>query len=139
MAENENFVTVATFDKTFEAELAKNLLESEGIASTASGELTADILPFGNAGGSDQIVLQVRESDAQRAVAILAEVAAAKLDQNWEEEAESGSDVWLCSICGEPISNRLSICYSCQTPRDGIRASAPTNHEIQKRDDITGG
>jgi hypothetical protein len=121
----EQFVTVATYNRTAEAQLAKNLLQEEGIASMFSGDLTADMLPFGQAGGGDQIVLQVRASDAQRAAGILAAVAAAKLDDNWEEEAESGADVWLCSICGEPISNRLSICYACQTPRDGIRASAP--------------
>ena len=61
----EKFVTVATFDKTFEAQLAKNLLEAEGIASTLSGEFTADMLPLGQAGGIDQIVLQVQENDAQ--------------------------------------------------------------------------
>lgn len=122
---SENFVTVATFHRSFEAQLAKNVLEEEGIASTLSGEVTADMLPFGQAGGSDQIVLQVHEDDAQRASGILAAVAAAKLDEHWEDEAESGADVWICSICGEPISNRLSICYSCQTPREGIRTSVP--------------
>jgi hypothetical protein len=122
---SEHFVTVATFHRSFEAQLAKNVLEEEGIASTMSGEVTADMLPFGQAGGSDQIVLQVRENDAQRAAGILAAVAAAKLDDHWEDEAESGTDVWICSICGEPISNRLSICYSCQTPREGIRTSVP--------------
>lgn len=148
---SDNFVTVATYNRSFEAQLAKNLLEDEGILATLAGELTADTLPFGQAGGGDQIVLQVREDDAQRAAGILAAVAAAKLDDNWEDEAESGSGVWLCSICGEPISNRLSVCYSCQTPREGIRATAPrkptaiqpdpatlpSGAEVQKRDDIT--
>jgi hypothetical protein len=146
----DNYITVATFHQTFEAQLAKNLLENEGIASTLSGEFTADMLPFGQAGGSDQIVLQVHEEDAQRATGVLAAVAAARLDEDWEEQAESGADVWLCSICGEPISNLLSVCYSCQTPRESIRAAAPrdstaiqpdparlpTGEEVQKRDEI---
>lgn len=146
----DTFVTVMTFHQSFEAQLAKNLLEDEGIASILSGELTADMLPFGQAGGGDQIVLQVHEGDAQRAAGVLAAVAAAKLDDNWEEEAESGAGVWICSICGEPISNRLSSCYSCQTPREGIRAAVPreqiaiqpypaatpVGEEVQKRDDI---
>jgi hypothetical protein len=146
----DKFVTVATFHRSFEAQLAKNLLEEEGIASTLSGELTADMLPFGQAGGSDQIVLQVSESDAQRAAGVLTAVAAAKLDDDWEDEAESGAGVWLCSICGEPVSNRLSMCYSCQTSREGIRASPPrdltaiqpdlstlpTGEKVQKRDEI---
>lgn len=146
---SESFVTVATFNRSFEAQLAKNALEVEGIMSTLSGELTADMLPFGNAGGSDQIVLQVHENDAQRAAGILAAVAAAKLEDNWEEEAESGAGVWICSICGEPISNRLSMCYSCQTPRESIRAAVPREQtaiqqenastlrgeDVQKRDE----
>ncbi|HTU18233.1 MAG TPA: DUF2007 domain-containing protein [Gemmataceae bacterium] len=135
---SETFVTVATFHRSFEAQLAKNLLEEEGIATTLSGEITADMLPFGQAGGSDQIVLQVRDDDAQRASGILAAVAAAKLDDNWEEDAELGADVWICSICGEPISNRLSMCYACQTPREGIRASAPRDQTaIQQQPDNT--
>jgi hypothetical protein len=117
----DKLVTVMNFSNSFEAQLAKNLLENEGITSTLSGELSSDVL-FGTGLSYHQITLQVHEDDAQRAVAILAEVA---LNKNWEDEAESGTDVWICSICGEPISNNLSICYACQTPRDGIRASAP--------------
>lgn len=133
----EQFVTVATFNRTAEAQLAKNLLEAEAISSIMSGELTADMLPFGQAGGGDQIVLQVRASDAQRAAGILAEVAAAKLDDNWEEEAELGAGVWLCSICGEPISNRLSICHACQTQREGIRTAAPRDSISKREERIT--
>lgn len=124
---SDKYVTVATFHRSFEAQLARNLLEEEGITSTLSGEFTADMLPFGQAGGGDQIVLQVQEANAQRAAGILAAVAAAKLEDNWEDEAESGSDVWVCTICGEPVSNQLSICYSCETPREGIRAGVPRN------------
>ena len=139
----ENFVTVATFHRSFEAQMAKNLLENEGIPSIVSGEITADILPLGQHGGKEQIVLQVKSDDAQRAAVILAEVAAAKADTNWEKQAEAG--VWVCSICGEAISNRLSMCYACQTPREGIRADAPrerhaiqpANEDIQKRDELT--
>jgi hypothetical protein len=134
---DEQFVTVATYHRTSEAQLAKNLLEEEGIASILSGDLTADMLPLGQAGGGDQVVLQVRAGDAQRAAVILAEVAAAKLDDNWEEEAESGADVWLCSICGEPISNNLSICYSCQTPRDSIRTALPRESILAREQRVT--
>ncbi len=141
----ENFVTVATFHRSFEAQMAKNLLESEGIPSIVSGEITADMLPLGQGGAKGQIDLQVRSDDAQRAAVILAEVAAAKVEGNWEEQSESGAGVWICSICGEAISNRLSMCYACQTPREGIRADAPrerhaiqpANDEIQRREQLT--
>ena len=143
----DEFTKVATYNQSFEAQLAKNLLENEGIPTILSGELTSDVL-FSNAGLGDQIVLKVRHEDAQRAAGILATVAAAKLEENWEEQAESG--VWICTICGEPIHNSLSVCYSCQTPREGIRATAPrestaiqhnpatlpTGEEVQKRGDI---
>lgn len=144
---SDKFVTVATFNQSFEAQLARNLLENEGITSMVGGEFASDVL-FGNPGLGDQIVLQVPEEHAQRAAGILAAVAAAKLDDNWEDEVEAG--VWLCSICGEPISNRLSVCYSCQTPRESIRAGAPRertaiqqepatlprNEDVQKPEDM---
>jgi hypothetical protein len=142
----DKLVTVMTFNHSFEAQLAKNLLENEGIVSMVTGELSADVL-LGTGLGYQQLTLQVREEDAPRATALLAEVT---LHENWEEQAESGSGVWICSICGEPVSNNLSICYSCQTPREGIRtavprdptaiqqepAKPPTGKEVQKRDEI---
>jgi hypothetical protein len=143
---SDHFVTVQHFGNSFEAQLAKNLLENEGITSMVTGELSQDVL-LGT--GLNQIALQVHEDDAQRATGILAAVAAAKLDEDWEEQAESGAGVWTCSICGEPISNNLSVCYSCQTPRESIRAgdprdrtavqanpaASPTGEEIQKREE----
>jgi hypothetical protein len=143
---SDKFVTVQTFNNSFQAQLAKNLLENEGIESMVSGELAQDVM-LGT--GLHQIALQVHEDQAQRAAGILAAVEAdAELDDDWEEQAQSG--VWVCTICGEPISNRLSVCYSCQTPREGIRATAPrgstaiqpdpstlpTGEEVQKRDVI---
>lgn len=143
---SDKLVTVMTFNNSFEAQLAKNLLENDGIVSVVTGELSSDVL-LGTGLACQQITLQVHGDDAQRAVALLAEVS---LNKDWEDEAESGSDVWVCSICGEPISNRLSICYSCQTPRESIRAAAPrdrtaiqpniailpTGKDVQKRDEI---
>jgi hypothetical protein len=131
----DKLVTVMTFDQSFEAQLAKNLLENEGITSVVCGEYSSNILSLGTAVGLPrQIALQVRENDAQRAVALLAEV---ELNKNWEDEAESGSDVWICSICGEPISNRLSICYACQTSRDGIRTAASRDSISTREERIT--
>jgi hypothetical protein len=144
---SDNFITVATFNKTFEAQLAKNLLENEGIESIMGGAFSSDVL-FGTIAVGDQIVLQVREAEAERATGILALAEAeARLEGDWEEQAEAG--VWTCSICGEPISNLLSICYSCQTPRESIRTDSPrdrtaiqqepatltTGEEVQKPDE----
>lgn len=131
------FITVATFKQSFEAQLAKNLLANEGIECILSGELSSDVL-FGGAMVGDQIVLQVPESEVQRAVGLLAAAAAeARLEEDWEEQAESAADVWVCSLCGEPVSNRLSICYSCQTPRDAIRGAAGVARADIQRDPPT--
>jgi hypothetical protein len=131
---NDKLITVMTFHQHFEAQLAKNLLENEGIPSVVAGELTSEVL-FGNPGLGDQIILQVRQQDAQRATGLLAAVAAAKLDEDWEDQTEF--DVWVCSICGEPISNRLSICYSCQTPRESIRTESPRDRTAIQKEPAT--
>jgi hypothetical protein len=141
----DKYVIVAKFTFPYEGELAKNLLQNEGIESFLSGELSADAL----SAISDQVLLQVHEQDAQRAASILA-AHQASLDDDWEERAEQGPDVWVCSLCGAPVSNSLSVCVGCQTPREGIRAdrpsspthfqrapAAPPPHDpVQKRDEI---
>jgi hypothetical protein len=78
---DDKFITVATFGNAIEAEMAHNLLDTEGIPSLVLGtELTT---AFGAAGSmGDQISLQVRETDAQRAAGLLAAAAEATLDDN---------------------------------------------------------
>jgi hypothetical protein len=114
----DRLVTVGTFTLAYEAELARNLLEAEGIRAAVSGDLTGTLLPTG------EIQLQVPADDAPRATGILAaQAAATSLDEDWEDKAEAG--VWTCSICGEPVAEGSAVCHSCQTPRDAIRATAP--------------
>jgi hypothetical protein len=148
----ERFVTVATYGVPLEAEMAKNLLETEGIASFLEGDLTASAF-FGNS-TLGLIRLQVNDRDAPRAAGILAASAAeATLDEDWESEAEEGAGVWVCSLCGTPVSDRLTVCYACETPRTDIctgdpntdtrlppappPAAPPPSEAVQKRDDVT--
>jgi hypothetical protein len=133
---SDKFVTVAKYNNNFEAQLAKNLLENEGLECIIGGAFSSDIL-FSGLAAADPIVLQVRVEDAERASMALAAVEAARLDEDWEQQAESDSGVWICSICGEPISNRLSMCYSCQTPREGIRTSAPRDQTAIQEAPVT--
>jgi hypothetical protein len=115
------FVTVATYPSVIEAQLARNLLEAEGIEAVLLGEVNA-FAEFTALG--DQIRLQVRGPDARRAVSVLAAAAAeATLDDNWEDEAEAG--LWACSVCGAAVSSEESVCRSCHTPRDAIRGEGP--------------
>jgi hypothetical protein len=144
----DQYVTVKTFTLALEAQLAKNLLQTEGIESFITGEYSADVLVANPAVG-DQVRLQVHERDAQRAAGILA-AHEASLDDDWEEQAEHGADVWVCPLCGSPVSNHLPVCYACQTPREGIRADRPRSltdiqqtpdtlppDPVQKRDEVT--
>jgi hypothetical protein len=116
---SDPFVTVATYSVELEAQMAKNLLQTEGIEAVLAGNLISGTLAGISAMG-DQIVLQVRAGDAQRAVAVLASVTAhATLDEDWEDQAERAG--WTCSLCGSPVAHGLAVCPSCQTPRDSIR------------------
>ncbi len=67
---DERIVTLATFGNPIEAELARNLLEAEGIRALLSGDTANNTL-----GGMvhTTIALQVAEGDADRALEALAE------------------------------------------------------------------
>ena len=109
---SERFVTVAKYSVSLEAEMAKSFLENEGIAVQLTGDLTPTMLPIGSIGGHAQ--LQVRESDAERAAALLAEhFDKRELNDNWKDEAEADPDVWVCSLCGEPVNKELLTCTAC--------------------------
>jgi hypothetical protein len=109
---SDRLVTVATFTLDHEAHLARNLLLAEGIPAVLGGEMSA-ALPL-----PDQVHLQVRAGDASRAVALLAE---ATLEKDWERRATRG--VWTCSVCGDAVLEGATVCTTCATPRDAIRAS----------------
>jgi hypothetical protein len=140
------FVTVMSFHLPYEAELARGLLEAEGITAFLAGDVAGSVLA--GTGVVGEVHLQVDEADAQRAAGILAACQAeAALDEDWETQAERGAGVWVCSLCGTPVSNHLPVCYSCATPRDAIRAEprpatgvqqepgAPSGREGAQRDD----
>jgi Putative prokaryotic signal transducing protein len=140
---SDHLVTVASYASALEAQMAKNLLEAEGIPAFLAGEMTAEAL----SGISSEAHLQVRDRDARRAASILASVAAeAALDDDWETQAESGAGVWACSLCGTPVSNRLTVCPDCQTPNHRIKTerrkpapsppSRPTSEAVQAGEQI---
>jgi hypothetical protein len=135
----DRLITVATYNLSFEAEAARNLLEAEGIRAFVNGGQAGSLLPI------FRIHLQVQEEDAPRASALLAAVEASR-DPDWEERAETGAGVWTCSLCGEPVANEMEVCPSCQTPREAIRTSAkdvrkeppsPPSEGIRTRDQVT--
>ncbi len=113
----DRFVTVASYAWTPEAQIAKNLLESEGIPAFVAGEQVANV--FSGVVGEAQ--LQVREEDAPRAVSLLAAAAArVSLDANWEAQAERG--VKPCTVCGMAYAIGEGVCPACGTADERITA-----------------
>lgn len=113
---SDRFVTVASFPFTPEAEMAKNLLESEGIPAFVAGGLAADVL----SGLGGEALVQVREQDAPRAVSLLAAASAqVSLEKDWETQAECG--VWVCPLCGTAVRLSDNLCPACRTPNPGIK------------------
>jgi hypothetical protein len=110
--------------------MAKSLLEVEGIEAILSGNLVADTFA-GLTGMGDQVVLQVREEDAQRAVGLLAAASAqASLDEDWEAQAEAG--VWTCPLCGTAVPEDRSVCPACQSHRTGIQQGPGPRDDLQR-------
>ena len=96
----DNFVTVITFVYPHELGIPQSLLESEGIECFVRDEFTVNVHPFySNAIGG--IRLQVRESDAQRAIEILTEGGFInKEEQKVALEEEKLFDGLNCPYCG---------------------------------------
>lgn len=83
---NIQFVPVRVFrglQAPFEADLARNLLQAEGIPCTVTGQLGAELLP-----GADRVLLLVRQDDQARA----SEIVTAFLDANKPTEAQAGEE-----------------------------------------------
>ncbi|TET36807.1 MAG: DUF2007 domain-containing protein [Planctomycetota bacterium] len=103
MSNSEDLVTIATFDISYEAHLAKARLENEGIAVLLLDEnIVTMMMRYSHAVGG--IKLQVRESDALRAKVILSRPAMGFDDDETEpppqEEGEEGVDEKTCPACG---------------------------------------
>jgi hypothetical protein len=117
--QNHRTVVVGSFGSAIEADLARNLLEREGISCLVDDADAKNI--FGMARLNISINLAVRAEDAPRAAALLAEAEMnATLDDDWESIAEQTA---VCTLCGEPLLSEEVVCSGCSTPRDGIRAA----------------
>ncbi len=88
--EDEKLVTVAEFHNHAEFLLARSRLESEGIECFSRNEHTASIAGhYTGVFGMHQIELQVREADAEDALAMLqSEVEAEEADTLGQENPE---------------------------------------------------
>src|ERR1700687_3999023 len=111
-----SFVTVATYTMPQEADMAKGLLETEGIAAQVFGGAVVTPMNYGVGG---LVQLQVAADDAERALALLHAQQERVRRNDWEDEPEE--DVWVCSLCGTPVSKDLLECVACRSPRDALQ------------------
>jgi len=99
---NEKLVTIARFTDYMQAELARQLLEGEGITAFVMGQNTASV--YGGIPAAIDIELQTPESQAQEAREIL-EASRQQgekseqeteteedMEQEWDEDAEDEQD-----------------------------------------------
>src|SRR6266849_5141681 len=109
---SDNLVTLGIYDTGFEAQMAKNLLESNGIA--ASVNEAGPVFPtVGSVLGS--VRLLVSEADARRAEVILASVHE-EPELEKEEDAPKSEEFATtrnCPNCGQSFDVELDRCPRC--------------------------
>jgi Putative prokaryotic signal transducing protein len=137
---SDKLVFAAAFNMPIEAQLARGLLEAEGIKAFLTGGESVNVFS-GVQGLGGQIRLQVAEADAERA----AEMLAPHFDRPTDDDsAESGDDaaLWLCPLCGDAVSDDLDFCPACETPRPAVRESlavtafprhSPVSQDVQEQ------
>jgi hypothetical protein len=117
MNRDDRTTVVGNFGSAIEADLARNLLEREGIPCLLDDADAKNI--FGIARLNISIQLSVPVEDAARATALLVEAELnATLDDDWESIAEQTA---VCTLCGEPLLSEEVVCSTCSAPRDGVR------------------
>jgi uncharacterized paraquat-inducible protein A len=119
---SDKLITVRTFQTLTEAEMARMLLESEGLRVFL---LDTGIVNFnwflGNAVG--YIKLQVPESEAQRAVELLERIQ--ESGSHSSDDDNQGADEKVCLACGAAMSEEQTKCPACgwtfedSQPEDG--------------------
>jgi hypothetical protein len=118
---SDKLVFAAAFSMPVEAELARGLLEAEGIKAFLTGGESVNVFS-GVQGLGGQIRLQVAEADADRA----AEILAPHFDQQAKDgdaAPEDAAGLWLCPLCGDAVRDDLDFCPACETPRPAARES----------------
>ena len=97
---HEDLITVARFERAWQAELMRGQLAMQGIesvlADVETATMRADIAPWA------AVRLQVRERDVPTATRLIAERDAAPHD-----------DRERCLACGAPLAENATACASC--------------------------
>jgi hypothetical protein len=124
---SDQHVTVAFFPTPTEAEMARNLLEDEGISVLLLGDISANALT-GMVGPAGSVELQVPDTEVQRARDVLAASFAAAREANAAIGAPltaAGKPGWACPNCDDVVDLDIEVCPSCGTLMED--PSAPTS------------
>ncbi|MGE0606943.1 MAG: hypothetical protein AB7O62_07610 [Pirellulales bacterium] len=109
---SSELVTVATFLTPEHAELARGMLQSEGVrAYIADGAVIGNHWGLTNAVGG--VKLQVGDRDVRTARRILDEF------QDRKEADEQSGSPWTCPNCQEQVDANFDLCWSCGALPDG--------------------
>ena len=110
MADADDLVIVF-FGSFYNANVAKNLLESFEIKSVLLDEHIGTMAPsYAAAGGVGAVKVAVRQADLEESQTVLAAISS-------KDSAEPQGAPWTCSACGEESEAQFGECWSCQKPR----------------------
>ncbi len=111
---SDEWVMVASFSNPLAAQMVMGRLEDEGIESFSTGDLSA--APFRGCerdwAAPSKFKCAAHERSAHRA--LIAEWEGYQ-DSEWESPAEA-ENVWVCSLCGEPIPDDRDVCPPVSRP-----------------------
>ena len=121
---SEKLVTVARFATPFEARVAKNRLEAEGIpVFLGDEESVGNLWHLGLALGG--VKLLVPDDHIQKAMDLLTalpEEETAEADAHsdkGESDSEAIQEAWTCPQCGNRVTADQGFCTSCGSSGDG--------------------
>ncbi len=137
---------VAVFNNNFEAELARDRLEEEGIAADLEDDAIGE-------GGFSVVELHVPRKDLARARRVLAslteEPAHSGIDGRGRPAGGDGDGWTLCSGCGSEVSTLFPACPACgveveareeaaryAAPRPGRRGAGDDYERLSLNDDL---
>jgi hypothetical protein len=131
---SEKLVTVARFDTPFEARIAKNRLEAEGIpAFLGDEESVGNLWHLGMALGG--VKLLVSDDHIQKAMDLLTalpedEMAEADhVSDKGETDAEAIQEAWTCPECGNRVTADQGFCTYCSSSGDDPDEATLTSPE----------
>ena len=104
-----NLVTVRTYSLLLQADLARMVLEGQGIPVFFVNDKL-----FMQTGYSPDIEVQVPDVLVEHATEILS----AELSKGFYRTTQKSKVLeWLCPSCGEKVPNNFDVCWNCQNEK----------------------